>query len=65
MDTGIKRLWENNIVQNPRWLFKTVQRSGFAGWKAFAEERVLSGADDLAASGKDCESQTENGKNFV
>ena len=33
--------------------------------KAFAEERVLSGADDLAASGKDCESQTENGKNFV
>ena len=38
MDTGTKRLWENNIVQDPRWLFKTVQRSGFAGWKAFAEE---------------------------
>ena len=37
----------------------------FAGWKAFAEERVLSGADDLAASGKGCESQTENGKYFV
>ena len=37
----------------------------FAGWKAFAEERVVSGADDLAASGKDCESQTENVKNFV
>ncbi len=39
-----------------------MQRTDFAGWKAFAEERVLSGADDLAASGKGCESQTENGK---
>ncbi len=37
----------------------------FAGWQAIAAKRLLSGADDLAASGKDCESQTENGKNFV
>ena len=35
------------------------------GRYAASGERLLPGADDLAASGKDCESQTENGKNFV
>lgn len=33
--------------------------------KPLPKKGVLSGADDLAASGKGCESQTENGKNFV
>ena len=37
------------FVGNSGWLSGTKQRTDFAGWKAFAEERVLSGADDLAA----------------
>ena len=52
---------ENHIVVKFWRLSMNLART-IAGWKAFAEERVLSGADDLAASGKDCESQTENGK---
>ena len=60
--SNIKFKVENNErvwVPGPSGYGKTTLCKILAGYL------VLSGADDLAASGKDCESQTENGKNFV
>mgnify|MGYP000569764784 CR=1 FL=1 len=63
----IRRAYEHIVYTPEKWR-KEAQRGRTTvnkRWKASATKRVLSGTDDLAASGKSSKSKIKNGENPV